>query len=384
VGDRAVLACLSTHVFFSWGVLYYTLPILNIRLAQEQGWSTAFVAGVFSSALLVAAIVGVPVGRLVDRHGPAVVMLVGALVAVVAMSWSVWTGQQAAFAAAWMVVGAAHSATLYPPAFTAVARWFDGRTTRPLTVLTLVGGASSLAFAPVMAALADSISVRRTVWILAASYLVVAVVTTVLLRRRIWDHPTVTLESDGRGAVRNVVRSGRFIRLAVAMALSGAGLYAVTLNSVPLMVERGFTFREAATIFGLIGGGQLIGRIAFAPLSRRGTPVSRSIAQAAAAAIAILLMAALGAPGLLVVSAAIFAGVVRGAHTLSTAAALIDRWGTQNYGTVFGRFNFVVAAAIAVGPVLGEGLAAAMGSYEAAAWVLGGIALLAIPLARST
>ena len=94
MGDRAVLACLSTHVFFSWGVLYYTLPILNLRLAQEQGWTTAFVAGVFSSALLVSAVVGIPVGRLVDRRGPAVVMLVGALVAVTAMSVSVWTDQQ--------------------------------------------------------------------------------------------------------------------------------------------------------------------------------------------------------------------------------------------------------------------------------------------------
>ena len=41
------------------------------------------------------------------------------------------------FVAAWLLAGVAMSATLYPPAFAALTRWYGPRRVRALTVLTL-------------------------------------------------------------------------------------------------------------------------------------------------------------------------------------------------------------------------------------------------------
>ena len=127
----------------SWGVLYYALPVLAPAIAADTGWSVPAVTGAFSAGLVVSALVGVPVGRWLDRIGPRLVMTAGSVLAVPAVAVIALAGSYPVFVAGWLLAGVAMAGTLYPPAFAALTRWWGPRRVTALTGLTLLAGLAS-------------------------------------------------------------------------------------------------------------------------------------------------------------------------------------------------------------------------------------------------
>ena len=56
---------------------------------------------------------------------------------------------------------------LYQPAFTVISRWYGPDRVRPMTILTLTAGFAFTIFAPLTAALSNSISWRAAFLVLA-------------------------------------------------------------------------------------------------------------------------------------------------------------------------------------------------------------------------
>lgn len=142
----AVLAALCVTEIVSWGLLYYAFPVLAPRISADTGWSSMAVTSAFSAALVVSALVGVPVGRVIDRRGPRLVMTVGSVLGVLALVVIGTAGSLPVFVAGWVLAGAAMAGVLYPPAFAAVTGWFDARRLGALATLTLVAGLASTVF----------------------------------------------------------------------------------------------------------------------------------------------------------------------------------------------------------------------------------------------
>jgi MFS family permease len=72
-GDRQLrraLTALCVTEITSWGTLYYSLPAMLVPLSHSTGWPDPAVMGAFSAGLLVSAVAGIAVGRLLDRLGP--------------------------------------------------------------------------------------------------------------------------------------------------------------------------------------------------------------------------------------------------------------------------------------------------------------------------
>src|SRR5436190_22689044 len=97
------LAVLCVTEITSWGVLYYAFPVVADTISADTGWSRSAVAAAFSASQLVAAAVGVPVGRWLDRHGPRSVMALGSVVAVPAILLVAAAPTLALFVGAWLV-----------------------------------------------------------------------------------------------------------------------------------------------------------------------------------------------------------------------------------------------------------------------------------------
>jgi MFS family permease len=230
-GPHRVLVVLCLTQVTSWGVLFYGFPVLAPTIAADRGWSGAAVTGAFSVALLVSAVVGVPVGRLLDRHGPRVVMTVGSVLAVaalgvVASAWSLpW------FYAGWVLVGVAMAGVLYQPAFAALTRWHGAeRRVAALTVVTLAGGLASTVFAPLTDALAGHFSWRETYLVLAALLAVLTVPAHLFGLRLPWPaHPAAT---DGRRPT-TIARSRPFVLLVVSMSVGAVAVYGIVVALVP-------------------------------------------------------------------------------------------------------------------------------------------------------
>ena len=74
----------------SWGVLYYAFPVLSGRISADTGWSPTALMAAFSVGLVVSGLLGIAVGRWLDRHGPRWLMSAGSLLARSRWSASHW------------------------------------------------------------------------------------------------------------------------------------------------------------------------------------------------------------------------------------------------------------------------------------------------------
>ncbi len=110
---RAALPAPCAIQITSWGIVYYAFPVLNPQITAATGWSTT--AAAFSGALLISALTGIPVGRILDRRGPRTVTTTGSVLGVLAVPAIASAPNLIAFTAAWLLAGVAMAATSTSP-----------------------------------------------------------------------------------------------------------------------------------------------------------------------------------------------------------------------------------------------------------------------------
>jgi MFS family permease len=391
VVSRVPLLALCVTEITSWGVLYYAFPVLAQDITRDTGWSSATITAAFSAALVMAAAVGIPVGRALDRHGPRVLMTGGSTLAVLAVMAVAAAPNLWSFAAAWLLAGVAMSAVLYQPAFAALTRYYAPHHLGALTTLTLVAGLASTVFAPLTDALSAHLSWRGVYLVLAGVLAVVTVPPHLLALRRPWPSPPERApDRPGRpqdrtsAGVSATVRSRPFLLLTAALTLSAVAMYAVVINLIPLLTSRGATSGTAAWALGLGGIGQVTGRLGYGPLVRRTSVRARTVWILALSAATTAALATIPGPVPLLIAVAFLAGTTRGIATLLQATAVSDRWGTASYGALSGILAAPITTATAVSPFVGAALAAGLGGYPRMFLVLTIAAGLAALLAVGT
>ncbi|TQM09915.1 putative MFS family arabinose efflux permease [Pseudonocardia kunmingensis] len=381
-GLRRVLAVLCVTEITSWGVLYYAFPVLAPAMAADTGWSIGTITAAFSLGLVVSALVGIPAGRWLDRYGPRLVMTIGSVLAVPAVLGIAFAPGLPWFFASWVVAGVAMAGVLYQPAFAALTRWWGPRRVTALTAVTLLAGLASTVFAPLTAALSENLSWRQTYLVLAAVLAVVTIPAHLFGLRGHWpqpdpaEHPEHAHHDPG-----TVSRSRPFILLVAAIAVGTFSAFAVIVNQIPLLIERGLSLTTAAWALGLGGLGQVLGRLGYATLTAHTSVRIRSVVILAASAVATALLAVLPGPAVLLIGAAMLAGAARGVFTLLQATAISDRWGAAHYGRLNGLLSAPAMIATALAPWAGAALATALGGYSTVFAVLAGLAALAAVLA---
>ncbi|MBV2361977.1 MFS transporter [Streptomonospora nanhaiensis] len=387
-GARRALVALCVTVTTSYGVLLYAFPVLAPAISADTGWSLGTVTAAYSAAQVTSALAQAAVGRWLERAGPRAVMTTAAALAVPAVAGIALAPGLPVFFLAWLAAGAATAGLFYPPAFAAITGWFGEGRVRALTALTLVAGLSSTVFAPLTAALEAALGWRGAYGVLALVLLCVVLPLHAAALTPPWRPAGGAGGAAGAGravGLREVVADRAFLALTAALTLGAFGVYAVVVNIVPLLGERGFDTAVAAWALGVGGVGQVLGRLAYAPLERRAGPVARAVAVLAACAASTALLTVVTGPLALVMAVSLLAGMARGIFTLLQATAVADRWGTARYAALNGILHSPLMLAIALAPWAGAALAGLLGGYPAMFAVLAAIgaagALLA-PLTR--
>jgi MFS family permease len=320
----------------------------------------------------------VPVGRWLDRVGPRPIMTGGSVLAVPAAVGIAAAPSLPWFVAAWVLAGIAMAATLYPPAFAALTRWWGSRRVTALTALTLLAGLASTIFAPLTAALLEPLGWRHTYLALAAILAVVTIPAHLIGLRGPWPDPDpadrLAHVDHAPGAI---VRSRPFLLLVAAVGLASFTAFAVVVNQVPLLIERGLSTTAAAWALGLGGLGQVLGRLGYGTLAARTSVRVRGVLILVISAVATGLLGVLPGPAGLLIAAAMLAGAARGVFTLLQATAISDRWGAAHYGRLNGILSAPAMLATALAPWAGAVLATLLGGYPAVFGVLAGVAALA-------
>lgn len=375
------LAALSVGQVISWGILFYALIVASPAIADDTGWPVALVTLSFSSGLIASAAAGVFVGRWLDERGPRLIMTVGSIVGPIGLLVVAAAPDLVVFTTGWVIAGIAQSAVLYQAAFTVIARRHGARRRGAMTILTLAGGLASTIFAPVVAGLLTIVDWRTMFLMLAGFLLLTTAPLHWLSLERTWspvphDHTTVV------HTVSTVVRTRRFWMLELSMLALAAALFSVTLALIPLFTEKGMSYELAAWALGLLGAGQVIGRLLYVAIPHTAAPWIPLAVTAGLSAASLALLALIPGPPWLLIAIGIVAGAVRGAQTLVQGSAVADRWGTHNYGAINGVFAAPITLIAAFGPALGPLLAVATGSYSAMALIAVGLAALSLAFAR--
>ena len=136
-----LVAALGITTIISYGTTEYLFGVLVVPISHDLRWGRASVSGAFALGLVLAGLLGLPIGRVVDRRGSRLLMTVGS-----ALSGLTLLGLSAVhdvwqFYLLWAGgLGLANALTFYPVTFTVVANWFERRRGTALAVLTLLGG----------------------------------------------------------------------------------------------------------------------------------------------------------------------------------------------------------------------------------------------------
>lgn len=380
---HAALPALCATQIVSWGIVYYAFPVLNPQITHATGWPTGATTAAFSLGLVVSALAGIRVGRILDQRGPRAVMTAGSMCGTVSLLIVAWAPNLLVFFAGWALAGLAMAATFYQPAFAALTRWCAPDHIRALTIVTLAGGLASTVFAPLTAALADHLTWRHTYFVLAGILAAVTIPAHALALRAPWPKaPTSPSHTDTDAA--DAGRSRPFLLLAAAFALSAFTMYAVVVGLVPLLLERGYTTSQAAWALGIGGAGQTLGRTLYSALARRTTATARTTILIALGALTTAAFAAVPGPYGLLIAVSVVVGMVRGNLTLLQATAITDRWGTAHYGRLSGLLAAPAHTAAALAPFAGAVLAVPLGGYSPLFLLLAAVSVAAALIAPWT
>jgi MFS family permease len=370
-------------------------------MQEEMGWSRTALTGAYSVGLLVSALAAPLAGRWLDRHGPRGLMSLGSAVgAVLLLVWAsvedLWV-----FYLVWAGIGLAMAATLYEPAFAVLAKWFERRRAQALLLVTLTGGLASTIFLPLTAWLVGEQGWRGALFALAAILALLTIAPhALILRRRPADLgvlpdgvepvnspqeetaqaaqvPSEELKSVSLGAA---LRGSAFWLLAAAFFLGTLSQAAVYVHLIPYLAERGYGLSSAATLTGLIGASQVLGRVVVTFLEGRFPRDAVTAGVFALQAVAlIVLIQSRSAVGVLIFVLPF--GAASGAVTLARATAVAEFYGPDHYGSIGGVVGMFVTGARTLAPVGAGAMSAALGGYSPVLWTLTlGSALAAVSM----
>ena len=397
-----LVGVLGITTIVSYGTTAYAFGVLLAPIAQSQGWSRASLSGAYALGILVAGVLGVPIGRLVDRSGGRVLMSVGSALGGTVLVALSTVGNVGAFDLLWGIgLGLATALTFYPVSFTIVANWFEQRRGAALAWLTTIGGLASPIFIPLIGWLIARLGWRETLLILGLIQLTLALPLHALLVRR---HPEdLGLRPDGRPASpeqvkpslptarplpagmtsRQALRDTAFWTLTVAGGIEQLAAMTVSGHQIALMIARGFDPVFAAGIAGLIGLVSLPGRFLLNHLSDR----------YAAQRLLVLVLGTLGL-GVVIINLArsstglylyvVVYGLASGTRSPLRASVMAEHFGRRAYGTITAAQGVVMAVPAALGPLAAGWLYDRLGNYQLAFWLTMAAYVFAALLIRMT
>ncbi len=389
-----IVGALGLTTIVSYGTTSYAFGVLLAPVAEDQGWSRAALSGAYALSILVAGVLGIPIGRLVDRFGARLLMSAGSAIGgIVLVGLSRAHGVEE-FDLLWGIgLGVATALTFYPVSFTVVANWFKLRRGAALAWLTTVGGLASPIFIPMEGWLVASAGWRETLLVLGLTQFAIALPLHALVVRRHPEDlglrpdgrvesedpskPSPTLETQPEGVMAGrALRDAAFWSLSVAGGLEQLAAMVVFAHQIALMLSRGFDPVFAAGIAGLIGLASLPGRFLLNRLSDR-YDAQRLLA---------FVLATLGA-GVVVINLAnsaawlylyvVVYGMAFGARSPLRASVMAWHYGRRAYGTITAMQGAIMAVPAAFGPLAAGWLYDRLGSYHLAFWLTAGAFLIA-------
>ena len=373
---RAVLVLGVTQIL-AWGAIFYP-PVLTLPLiTADRGWSTTFVMGGFSLALLAAGLVSPLMGRLIDRHGGHRIMPVGSLLGALGLLALAYVEYRISYLAVWLLLGVAIAASLYDPAFATLGRIFGVAARRPITALTLAGGFASTVSWPTTHVLIDLLGWRGTYLVYAALLAFVAApLHAFVLPRLRADHDARPESGQPAPTVVLPARGWPFALVAAAFAAYAFVPSGLSAHLLAIFGRSGIDAGSVVAIGALFGPSQVLARIGEILFARAVHPllVARFAVGMLLAGFGLMAIARLSLP--IAAAFMVIFGMANGLITIARGTVPLALFGASGYGALLGRIAGPFLLMQAIAPLV-LALVVEHGSDWAALTVVAALALAA-------
>jgi MFS family permease len=333
-GTRAWLvvavAFLANVVAFG---ITYSFGVMFESMSAEFDAGRGATSVVFALAMALHFVLGMVTGPATDRHGPRILLLVGAFVMgagllftsvaptlwVACLTYGVGTG-----------VG---TACAYVPMISAVAGWFDRRRAIALGIVVAGVGVGTLAITPLAARLVGQYGVRITC-------ILFGLVTVLVL-------PACALAAHrpprpGRPipvTPARILEAPTFGRLYAAAAGFTAAAFVPMLFLAPFAEHHGLRSVQAASLVGMIGAASTTGRLTLAVLAGRWNALA--LYRTCLLGLGLGLVVWLVCHGRYdhLIGCAVLLGAAQGGGAVLLPAVVVQLYGTRGVGRVLGTLH---------------------------------------------
>jgi predicted MFS family arabinose efflux permease len=343
------VAVLAITQVVSWGMLYYAFGVLASRIQADLGLTASQAFGAFSWSVLVAGLAAAPVGIAIDRHGGRRIMMAGSLAAASGLWCLAAATSFTAYMAAWTLIGAAMSLTLYEAAFATLNRSLVNEPACAISTVTLLGGLASTIFWPLTEALAARLGWRDTLTIYALVQLFICAPLHHMLDGK--GQQNLAAPAHAGATLPQAVRLPQFWLLAAAFACNAFIFSALSVHLIRVMQALGHAVELALLLAALIGPMQVLGRFIERTWASGQPPAVVGIYTFAALPAALLSVALFGESAYAVALFCILYGLSNGVMTILRGTLPAAMFGRRHYGAISGALAAPALLSKASGPL---------------------------------
>lgn len=369
LGYKALLGAMIGAGCGLASISFYTHSVFVTAISQDTDWSRGQIQMGVSIMILMAIVTAPIVGSLVDRFGARIIVLFSIPLYGLSMSSFVLIGDDINhYYFVWTVMSIIAAGTL-PVTWTRVVnQWFDN--SRGIALgLTLAGTGIAATFGPTyVTSLIQDFGWRKAYLFLALTVSFFSMPAVFFL----FKEPIVKNTSNETKtdkvllgvAFRDALQGHQFWYMGIALIFAAGGISGLITNSVPMLIDKGFTLAEAASYAGLIGLSVILGRLVVGfLLDYFWAPMIAAIFLSSPLIAAIILVGNLDS-SLIISLSMIIIGLAAGAE-LDLLAFLASRYfGLKEYGKLYGSLYVFFSIGAGLAPAAFGRYFDANGDYE--------------------
>lgn len=383
--------------FFNTGAFFYSYGVFLPTMCADLEWSRGIVATGYSLGILVYGLPSPLVGYSIKRFGPRINIILGNLLAAVAMVGMYLSHEVWQVYLLYGLVGLGSGFGQYMACTTVANNWFMKKRSLALAMVGTSSGLAGFAFPPVVTALIDNIGWRSSWLVLAGIVLIGACLLggVLLVRNRPEDMgqvpdgervvtdekglPLDFLEQEGQRTVEWPVKQALrqpttwFITVFVAAQLFAWGT--MFGHQVAYVQEVGFSPMIAATTLSLVSGLSIIGRLGFGTLALKSNVRYLTFGSFVILLISLSIILTTTNLALIYIYAGLF-GIGSGALLTALPTLVGKYYGRTNYAVILGVIWAIGITIEAAGPAVAGVIYDLTFEYTTVFWLLLGISVM--------
>jgi MFS family permease len=308
----------------------YSFGVMFEGMSAEFGAGRGATVAVFSLAMALHFLLGSVVGPATDRHGPRILLLVGAVVMSAGLLFTAMAPTLWIAGVTYGVGTGVGTACAYVPMISAVAGWFERRRSIALGIAVAGVGVGTLAITPVAARLVSQHGVRMTCAIFGlATVLVLPVCALAAHRPPLPEHLTPAVPV-------HVLQPPSFARLYAAAAGFTAAAFVPMVFLVPFAEHHGMRTLQAASLVGIVGVASTAGRLTLGAIAAHCSAIA--LYRTCCLGLGLSLVVWLLCHGRYdyLVGFAVLLGIVQGGGAALLPAVTAQLYGTRGMGRILG------------------------------------------------